>query len=149
MVKEAINKKDIRDAFLLSLILLIIGLIIIQFRWINADEGAHLTDAKLLLSGKIPLVDFQSRQPFYVLLLALFLKIFGMSFISGRLLILFACVGNSVLINLIAHKIFGRESVRIFYHQIFSPQLIKRLHLLILVHALMIFQSVVTEDEFW
>ena len=113
MVTEAINKREIRNAIFLSLILLAIGLIIVQYRWINPDEGAHLTDAKLLLSGKVPIVDFQSRQPFYVLLLAIFLKIFGMSYISGRLLILAVCVGNSILINLITAKIFGRESARV------------------------------------
>jgi hypothetical protein len=33
-------------------------------RWVNPDEGAHLMDAVLVLDGKMPIQDFGSRQPF-------------------------------------------------------------------------------------
>jgi len=81
----------------------------LKYRWINPDEGAHLADAQLLLAGEIPFVDYLSRQPFYIFLLALFLKIFGMSYLSGRLLPLFSSIGVSILIYLIAKHLFNRR----------------------------------------
>src|SRR5882672_12323441 len=54
-------------------------------RWINPDEGPHLMDAVLVLDGKIPQVDFNSRELIYVYSIAGFLKLFGTSYVSGRL----------------------------------------------------------------
>jgi len=48
------------------LVSLFIRLWLLDKRWINADEGAHLMDAVLVLDGKIPEVDFHARQPLYV-----------------------------------------------------------------------------------
>ena len=65
--------------FLLLLILFAgfaLRILLLQIRWINPDEGAHLLDARLLLEGQIPVADFGSRQPFYVLIIAMLLKIF-------------------------------------------------------------------------
>ncbi len=55
-------------------------------RWIDPDEGAHLMDAVLVLDGKIPSVDFESRQPVYAYANAAVLKFLGVNYISGRLL---------------------------------------------------------------
>ena len=76
-----------------SLLLLAICIISLSFRlwvldkrWINPDEGAHLMDAVLVLDGKIPSIDFSSRQPLYAYANAAVLKLFGISYISGRLM---------------------------------------------------------------
>ena len=108
-MKYNIIKNEYFPVILLCLIFLIIGLFMVNYRWINPDEGAHLADAKLLLEGKIPLVDYSSRQPFYVFLLAIFLKIFGMNCFAGRLLPIISSVGVSFLIYLIAKKLFNKE----------------------------------------
>ena len=39
-----------------------IRLWLLDKRWINPDEGPHLMDAVLVLDGKIPRVDFDSRE---------------------------------------------------------------------------------------
>ena len=72
--------KAYRDYVLLFTILfisLLIRLWLLDKRWINPDEGAHLMDAALALDGMIPKVDFGSRQPLYTYALAGFLKLFG------------------------------------------------------------------------
>ncbi len=75
--------------FLILITSFLIRLLLLPERWINPDEGAHLYDAKFILEGKIPFVDYGSRMPVYVYIMAVFLKVFGVSYISGRLLPLF------------------------------------------------------------
>ena len=103
------TKKEYYTILLLCLIFLIIGLFMLNFRWINPDEGAHLADGKLLLEGQIPCVDYSSRAPFYTLLTAVFMKLFGVSFLGGRVLPLISSIGVGVLIYLIARKLFSRD----------------------------------------
>ena len=55
---------------------LLIRLWLLDKRWINVDEGAHLMDGVLALDGKIPQVDFASRSPIYVYAIAGSLKLF-------------------------------------------------------------------------
>lgn len=99
-----LSKQEILVLLSISVLLFVFGLILMQRRWINPDEGAHIADAQLLLSGKVPLVDYMSRQPLYVLLISVFLKIFGISFLSARLLPLISTIGLGILIYLIAKK---------------------------------------------
>jgi len=75
-------------------------------RWINPDEGAHLMDAVLALDGKVPLVDFSSRQPLYVYVNALILKLFGISYTAGRLLPLTCSLLIGLFVYLIAKTLF-------------------------------------------
>ena len=93
--------------FLLSLAL---RLWLLDKRWINPDEGAHLMDALLTLRGHIPDVDFSARQPFYVLVNAIWLKVFGVNYIAGRLLPMTCSLLTGGLIFLIARRLFN-ESV--------------------------------------
>ena len=76
-------------------------------RWINPDEGAHLMDAFLTLKGYIPQVDFDARQPFYVLVNAIWLKLFGVNYLVGRLLPLTCSMLTAGLVYLIAGKLFN------------------------------------------
>ena len=83
------------DVVLLGILILglVIRLGLLSLRWINPDEGAHLLDARLLLEGQMPVTDFGSRQPLYVLIIALFLKLFGLSHWAGRLMPLLSSLG--------------------------------------------------------
>ena len=80
----------VRKEYLILLSVFILSLLIriwlLDKRWINPDEGAHLMDAVLILDGKVPEVDFVSRQPIYAYVNAIVLKLLGVSYISGRLL---------------------------------------------------------------
>jgi 4-amino-4-deoxy-L-arabinose transferase-like glycosyltransferase len=90
--------------FVLSLVL---RLWLLDKRWINPDEGAHMMDAVLLLNGKIPAVDYDSRQPFYVYAIAGTLKVFGIDYASGRILPLICSMLTGMMVFLIAQTLFG------------------------------------------
>jgi 4-amino-4-deoxy-L-arabinose transferase-like glycosyltransferase len=79
-------------------------------RWIDPDEGAHLMDAMLVLEGKIPLVDFNSRQPVYVLVNALVLNMFGVNLTAGRMLPLVCSLLTGVVIFFIARRVFNENA---------------------------------------
>jgi len=93
--------------FAVLFISLFIRLWLLDKRWINPDEGAHLMDAALVLDGKIPRVDFGSRQPLYIYALAGFLKIFGTDYIAGRLLPVTCSMLTGIVIFLMARALFG------------------------------------------
>lgn len=78
-------------------------------RWINPDEGAHLMDGKLALEGLVPGVDFGARQPFYVYATAAVLRIFSVGLASGRVLALVSTLGAGVFIFLIGRELFERS----------------------------------------
>ncbi|MBD3374382.1 hypothetical protein GF406_05035 [candidate division KSB1 bacterium] len=95
--------------FITLLFLLYSGLVIDE-RWIDVDEGAHLADAQLLLQGQVPYVDYLSRQPFYVVHLGLFVKLLGIHYGSGRWLGLFSALSAGFLIFLIARQLFPKRT---------------------------------------
>lgn len=100
-------------AFLFAMILLAglaIRLLLLQVRWINPDEGAHLLDARLLLDGQWPVADFGSRQPFYVLLIAAFLKVFGVTLWAGRLMPLLSSLGVVKVLYFFGKKWFDSKT---------------------------------------
>lgn len=103
--------KTILNPNLIFLFILILGLcirlLLLQVRWINPDEGAHLLDARLLLEGQIPVADFGARQPLYVFLLAVFFKIFGVSLVAGRLVPLLSSLGIVSLLYLFGKRWFS------------------------------------------
>ncbi|MBN1466491.1 glycosyltransferase family 39 protein [candidate division KSB1 bacterium] len=104
------TKRAVHPLLVLALILfagLAVRVILLQFRWINPDEGAHLLDARLWLEGQVPVADFGSRQPFYVLVLALFLKVFGSTLSAARLMPLVASLGVTCLLYLLGKRWFG------------------------------------------
>ena len=109
--------------FIIIIISLFIRLIFLPKRWINPDEGAHLYDALFILEGKIPFVDFNSRMPVYVYTLTLFQKIFGYSYIYGRLFPLFSNIGIGILIFLIGKILFNsnRSALLASLIYLFSP----------------------------
>jgi hypothetical protein len=95
--------------FIVGIASLSIRLWLLNQRWINPDEGPHLMDAVLVLDGKIPQVDFDSRELIYVYSLAGFLKLFGTSYISGRLLPLTCSLLVGLVIFRLAATLFDRK----------------------------------------
>ena len=86
---------------------LAVRLFLLPYRWINPDEGAHLLDARLLLQGLIPVADFGSRQPLYVAILALFVKIGGAHLWVGRLMPALASAATSLVLFFLGKKLFS------------------------------------------
>jgi len=93
----------------LCLLSLSLRLWLIDKRWVNVDEGAHLMDAALVLDGSIPLVDFGSRAPLYVYVLAGFLKLFGTNYIAGRLYAVTFSLLTGVIVFLLAKALFDEQ----------------------------------------
>lgn len=108
------NQKVKLNSYLLLLAILIIGFLIrlwlLDKRWINPDEGAHLMDGRMILDGLVPEVDFGSRQPFYVYVIAIIFKIFGISYTTVRLFLpLISTMGICLLVFLISKRLFDER----------------------------------------
>jgi 4-amino-4-deoxy-L-arabinose transferase-like glycosyltransferase len=96
--------------FVVFLASLFIRLWLLNKRWIDVDEGAHLMDAVLALDGKIPLVDYLSREPLYVYSYAGFLKLFGTDFASARLLPAVCSLLVGFVIFILAKTLFDSKT---------------------------------------
>ncbi len=115
------NRSEGRDeaaapdhALRLALAIVGVGLLlrfaILPFRWVNPDEGAHLMDARLLLDGLVPLVHYGARQPFYVLLLAGWVRVVGTDHTWARVLPMLAGSATGLLVFLLTRRLFGRTA---------------------------------------
>src|SRR5688572_10808427 len=89
---------------------LALRLALVQLRWINPDEGAHLMDARLVLDGLFPAVDFGARQPFYVYLLALWLHLTGAGFEGVRVLMALLDTAVGTLVYAIGARVLPARS---------------------------------------
>jgi len=104
---KKISKILLAVAFLA--VFLAMGHFYAKVRWINADEGAHLSDVQLLSEGLVPFVDFQSREPVYVYTLFLGSKIVGRSIFAMRLVPYAFFLINAFLIYLLAAGFFEKR----------------------------------------
>jgi len=86
---------------------LVLRLLLLESRWINPDEGAHLMDGRLILDGLVPSRDFIARQVFYVHVLAFVIKLAGNDIVVARLLPVFSAMGAGVFLYFIARRLFG------------------------------------------
>jgi len=93
----------------LCIVSLSLRLWLIDKQWVNVDEGAHLMDAALALEGHIPEVDFSSRQPLYVYVLAGFVKLFGADYIAGRLYGITFSLLTGIIVFLLAKALFDEK----------------------------------------
>ena len=118
-IDELFETKTYHILFLILATSFLIRLFLLPERWINPDEGAHLYDAKFILDGKIPFVDYGSRMPVYVYFLAVFLKVFGVSYISGRLLPLFSNIGIGIILFLTGKKLFNNNKIALLASAIY------------------------------
>ena len=72
-----------------------------RFRFVDADEGAYLTDCRLLIEGRAPYVDFFFPQtPLFLYVYSGWVKIFGVTLYSARAL-------SAVLAALTGTLLFG------------------------------------------
>ena len=71
----------ILSSFFLKLILAI-------FVGFQVDEGSYMYDSYLITRGYIPFKDYTSRSPLFLLLLTVPIKLFGVGFLAGRLVII-------------------------------------------------------------
>jgi 4-amino-4-deoxy-L-arabinose transferase-like glycosyltransferase len=94
---------------LFLLISLAIRIWLLDGRWINPDEGAHLMDGFLTLKGYVPEIDFIARQPFYVFVNALWLKLWGVNYLAGRLLPMTLSLLTAMLVYVIARKLYNER----------------------------------------
>lgn len=111
MVFPGYSKIQSEHLILLSVLVLslIIRIWLLDKRWIDPDEGAHLMDAVLILDGKIPSVDFLSRQPVYAYANAGVLRILGVSYISGRLFPMACSILAGVPLYFMALMLFDKK----------------------------------------
>jgi len=75
-------------------------------RALDPDEGAQLMDGRFVLRGLVPFVDFDSRQPFYVCLIAAFIGLAGPDYTRVRLFVVFTDPLNAALIFAIGRRLF-------------------------------------------
>lgn len=76
---------------------------------IDMDEGIHTYDAKLIFSGLLPFRDYMTREPYYIYLLAIFVKIFGADLITARLLSVISSSLAIIIIYLIGKNISSKK----------------------------------------
>jgi hypothetical protein len=97
----------------LAIVGLALRIALVQLRWINPDEGAHLMDARLVMDGLLPEVDFGARQPFYVYTLALWLQLTGAGFEGVRILMALLDAMVGVLVYAIGRQLLPPRSALI------------------------------------
>lgn len=100
------------NTYLWLFLILVSGFIIrwwiLDDRWINPDEGAHLMDGRMVLDGLVPEVDYSSRQPFYIYVIALIFKLFGNDYITARFFLpLLSTMGICLLVFFISRRLFN------------------------------------------
>jgi|GEM_PF-868934 len=101
--------RTIAILLMVFLVSLIFRLWLLDKRWINPDEGAHLMDAVLVLDGKVPFRDFGSRQPFYTYVIAAAFSLLGPTLETGRGLMLACSMMTGVFVFLIARNLFDTK----------------------------------------
>ena len=99
----------VSKSFVLILIILLGGL---ALRLVAAttlpltnDEGSYLYDAYLFGHGQLPFLTSFSRAPALMVPLAMWLKIFGVSVFTGRLLAILASLGSAILLYFIGKEL--------------------------------------------
>jgi len=105
-------KERWRYSFLLFLTLLACFVIRYYFASIgniNLDEGNGLYDANLILQGEIPFKDYSTRSPGYLYTLALFIKVFGYSIMTGRLLAIISGTAICFFLFLISKELYNKN----------------------------------------
>lgn len=100
--------------YILSLFLILLACFIIRYYYasianLNLDEGNGLYDANLILQGEIPFKDYITREPGYLYTLALFIKIFGYSIVTTRLLAIIANVVICLFIFKIGKELYNKN----------------------------------------
>ncbi len=110
MIIRAIKKHPLILLWSILIGGLLLRLVLLSMRWINPDEGAHLMDARLFLEGWTPIAEFGSRQPVYVYLLSISLKLFGNELWAGRLVPIVASIASCALFYILGRRFVNRTT---------------------------------------
>jgi 4-amino-4-deoxy-L-arabinose transferase-like glycosyltransferase len=93
---------------------LVIGTFLRIWIWrdhgIDPDEGGHLMDARFLLRGLVPYVDYQPRGIVYTYLLAAFVRLVGPDYHLVRICVLLVDSVSATLIYVIARRLFDARA---------------------------------------
>ncbi|MCX6784060.1 MAG: glycosyltransferase family 39 protein [candidate division WWE3 bacterium] len=110
---KSLSKKQ--ELFLTLIVFVIAVAIGFYLRYVAAstlpminDEGSYLFDAYLLGQGHLPFLTSFSRAPVFMIPLALWLKIFGVSILSGRLFAVLVSLGSSVVLYFLGKELKGK-----------------------------------------
>lgn len=112
---EIINffKKYHKSSFFWLLIIMALGFVIRLLGAIysnaNLDEGNWIYDPWMISLGRIPFLDFNSREPFFFYFMAPFIKIFGTKLIYNRLVSVAISTFNIAVIYLLGRKIHSKK----------------------------------------
>lgn len=79
---------------------------LLEGRWINPDEGAHLMDGVYFLEGQVPGIDFRARQLLYTQLTGLAVWVFGQDLFQLRLFPITVIALSGLLIHAIARELW-------------------------------------------
>lgn len=112
-LENCLEKLLRRQALILVLLLTIgisIRLMLMPVRWINPDEGPHMMGARFLLEGRIPIAEYGSRQPLYLLVIAAFFKLLGVSLQAGRLMAVLANSATGLMLYFLGRKLFDPKT---------------------------------------
>jgi len=74
---------------------------------LSNDEGSYLYDGLLLSQGKWPFLTSFSRAPALMFLTSVVVKVFGRSFLAGRMISILAGLGSAYLLYLIGRRLFS------------------------------------------
>lgn len=107
------NKKIYLLVAAVGVLSIAIRLWMLDKHWINPDEGAHLMDAILALSGKVPMIDYDSRQPLYTYSLAAVLHLFGHGFETGRLLSCICSFMTGIMVFFLGKVLFDEKTAAV------------------------------------
>lgn len=75
----------------------------------NLDEGNWIYDPWMISLGRIPFLDFNSREPFFFYFMAPFIKLFGTKLIYNRLVSVVISTLNIWVIYLLGKKIYSKK----------------------------------------
>jgi hypothetical protein len=101
--------KKINFYIIILLLIVILKIFFIQFRYINPDEGNHLYAGKLVNDGLVPNVDFESRGIIYTYTISFFVSLFGSNLLILRLFPLLCNVLSGILLYFIILRIYNKK----------------------------------------
>ena len=98
---------------------------------LSNDEGSYLYDGLLLSQGKWPFLTSFSRAPALMFLMAFVVKVFGRSFLAGRMISIFAGLGSAYFLYLIGRKLFNqRVGIAVFLlYALLAPCVVHTIYL--------------------
>jgi len=110
MGERKISAKAALEFMLLALILVVAAHLRITnldgFFSYDYDEGVYTESARMIVRGYLPNIHvFSSQPPFFILLIAAFLRLFGMNIVIARLFIVITSLIGIISVHLIAKSI--------------------------------------------